>query len=97
MDLQQMPAVKRYLCAALNAARATHLEWGSADKDLNRGAPRRTFADIASSELAANILPRLENLLNCWGLLVDQAGRIEERALSGEEEARLTRTYHPPI
>jgi hypothetical protein len=96
-DLAEMPALKRYFCDALSAARATELAHGWRDKDVHRGEPRRSFQDIAAAELAANILPRLENILNCWGFFNDESGEIKERALPEEERSRLTRNYHAPI
>jgi hypothetical protein len=99
VDLKEMPQVKAYFCDALVAARATQSAYGWRDKELHRGDPRRSYGNIASAELAVNVLPRLENLLNCWGILVDAdfSGENKERELSEDETERLTRNYHAPI
>jgi hypothetical protein len=98
VDLEQMPETKAFLCEALAAARSTHRAHGSRDKEVDRGQPRRRFAEIAKAELAINILPRLENLMNCWGISVDEySDQVQERPLSEEEARRLTRHYQAPL
>lgn len=78
-EVSAMPRLKAYFIAAMQAAYSTHLNYGIRDKEYDKGNPRRHFKQIAAAELAANILPRLKNILQCWG--VDGSDQGNEKGM----------------
>ena len=92
IDLQAMPSVKRLFVDATGAAHFTISNYAERDRELDRGSGRRTFNEIGEAELAANILPRLNHILFCWGIS-DEDGKIVERQLTEAELEKLTRYY----
>jgi hypothetical protein len=94
VDLKAMPSVKRLFVDAANAAHHSVYNYGHRDPEIDRGSGWRTFNEISEAELAANILPKLEHILHCWGISHDPYGdRISERELTEQEVKRLTRYY----
>jgi hypothetical protein len=94
VDLQVMPSVKRLFVDAANAAHSSVYNYGRRDPEMDRGNGRRTFNEISEAELAANILPKLEHILHCWGISHDPSGAgFSERELTEQEVEQLTRYY----
>ena len=71
MEIRSMPEVREYFRLAYLAADNTQLN-GFEDPEFNLGRGRRNFQQIASAELAINVLPRLRNLMDCWGIAVNK-------------------------
>jgi hypothetical protein len=95
-DLEQMPSLKKLIAEAASAARSSISSNGSRYPELG-GQGRRTFNEIGEVELAANILPRLEQILHIWGITFNEDdGSIQERKLTEEESARLTKYFGNP-
>jgi hypothetical protein len=93
VDLQDMPCVKSLFVEMTKAAHHSVSNNGSRQPEFS-GQGRRTFDEISEAELAANILPRLELILHCWGISYDFLGdKISERQLTEKEASRLT-DYH---
>jgi hypothetical protein len=89
-----MPSIKRLFVEATRAAHRSVSGKGRRDPELDRGRGRRTFSEIGEAELAANILPRLEQILHCWGITYDPfKDTFTERVLTEEEVDRLTTYY----
>jgi hypothetical protein len=94
VDLQQMPSVKQLFMDVTLAAHRSYWEKGYRDSETDRGNPRRKFAEISEAELAANILPRLEHILYCWGISYDHNERkFTEREHTEAEIEQLTTYY----
>lgn len=94
VDLQNMTSTKKLFMNAANAAHHSVRSYGHRDPDLDRGSARRTFNQIGEAELAANILPRLEQILCCWGVVRNrQEDTLCDRKLTEEEIDQLTRYY----
>lgn len=71
MEIQSMPAVREYFHLTYLAADNSRLN-GFENPESNLGRGQRNFQEIASAELAINVLPRLRNLLVCWGIAVNE-------------------------
>ena len=94
VDLQQMPAVKQLFMEVTQAAHRSYHEKGRRDSETDRGNPRRKFREISEAELAANILPKLEHILHCWGVTYDWVeDKFAERTLTEQEVEQLTTYY----
>lgn len=93
VDLQNMPSTKKLFVAVARAARGSVNDFGNRDPDIDRGRGRRSFNEISEAELAANILPRLMQLLHHWGITFNCEGDACERQLSKSEVEQLTRYY----
>jgi hypothetical protein len=92
-DLERMPSVKKLIFSAAEAARSTISADGSRDSKLDAGG-RRSFNEIGAVALAANILPRLENILIIWGITPDpNDGSMKERKFSADETAQFNRYF----
>jgi hypothetical protein len=94
VDLQKMPAVKQLFFEASRAAKNSYWNKGRYDPEVDRGRGRRTFNEIGEAELAANILPRLEQILHCWGITHNETeDKFTERVITEDEVDRLTTYY----
>lgn len=94
VDLQTMPSVKALFVCIARAAHKSVSNHSRRDPEVASGYGRRTFVEIGEAELAANILPRLEHILFCWGISYDSIeDRCTERTLTEDEMNKLTDYY----
>lgn len=97
IDLQQMPAVKQLFMEATQAAHRSYSNNAHRDAKYDGGLGRRKFREISEVELAANILPRLQHILYCWGIIYNPLEeKFTERQHTEAEIEQLTTYYGEP-
>jgi len=90
VDLVYLPNVKQLFVQATKAARSRVTANSSRSGQFNFGQGRRSFAEIGEVALAGNVLPRLERILHCWGIDLDETSdTIKETKPSEGQYSRL--------
>jgi hypothetical protein len=89
-DLRATPNLKRLFFMMTRAARHSVDTNGARYPEFAEG--RRSFHEVREVELACYTLPRLERILHCWGMEIDDhcGATFAEHPLSDEAADALT-------